>query len=104
MERRVAGVERSEPPETNGLGARCSFLASRPQPPRYRSYFFRVPNSLPSRDFRITPPGPMRCDSGGWTPGMGRQNVRLSYGRLASRSDVIFGCAAAIAGWMGAQT
>jgi hypothetical protein len=33
IKRWVAGVERSEPPENGVLGARFSFLASRPQPP-----------------------------------------------------------------------
>ena len=46
----VPGVEMrgtsSEPPECNGLGARCSFLASRPQPPRCRFYFRCDPNEM----------------------------------------------------------
>ncbi len=42
---RVAGVERSEPPECNGLGARCSYLTSRPQPPKCSSYSVADPNT-----------------------------------------------------------
>ena len=46
---RVAGVERSEPPEWDALGAQCSFLAFRPQPPKCRFYFLPDPESILSR-------------------------------------------------------
>jgi len=38
----VAGVERSEPPVVQALGARRSFLAARPQPPRTLRLFCNV--------------------------------------------------------------
>jgi predicted dehydrogenase len=45
----VAGVERSEPLEKNGLGARYSFLASRPQPPNSCFYSRVTPKEAKSQ-------------------------------------------------------